>query len=279
MKKFPVLLVIIAIIILTTILVATESVESGHVKIGSLFGKVDISEPLGEGIHLVNPLKSYTSYDGRQKTQKITASVPSRDQLTTTMQLSIQYRMMKSMAGSMLKNTGSLENAMDVHILPTVRSLLREETKTVENAEDFFKQEVQGIIQTNLLANIRKVASTKGIEIQAVLIRDITLPQFITKAIEKKKEREQLAAQEVAELERYTTEQKKISAKATSRLNASKINAEAKRIDADAEAYANKIIAASLSPKLIQARKIEKWNGIVSKVAGGNNSNMLLSID
>ena len=46
--------------------------------------------------------------------------------------------------------------------------------------------------------------------------------------------------------------------------------AEATRIKADAEAEANKKIAESLTPELIEKQKIDKWNGDVPKVQGGN---------
>ena len=44
----------------------------------------------------------------------------------------------------------------------------------------------------------------------------------------------------------------------------------ATRIKADAEAEANKKIAESLTPELIEKQKIDKWNGDVPKVQGGN---------
>jgi len=50
----------------------------------------------------------------------------------------------------------------------------------------------------------------------------------------------------------------------------------AKRIAADAEAEANKKIAQSLTPELIEKQKVEKWNGSVPQVQG--NSTPIISI-
>jgi regulator of protease activity HflC (stomatin/prohibitin superfamily) len=47
--------------------------------------------------------------------------------------------------------------------------------------------------------------------------------------------------------------------------------AEAMQIKADAEAYYNRTIAASLSPLIVQEDWIEKWNGTVPQVVGGQN--------
>ena len=48
-------------------------------------------------------------------------------------------------------------------------------------------------------------------------------------------------------------------------------NADAMKIKADAEAYYNRTIAASLSPLIIQEDWIQKWNGTVPTVVGGSN--------
>ena len=46
--------------------------------------------------------------------------------------------------------------------------------------------------------------------------------------------------------------------------------AEAKKIAADAEAEANKKIADSLTPELIEKIKYEQWNGELPQVQGSN---------
>lgn len=48
-------------------------------------------------------------------------------------------------------------------------------------------------------------------------------------------------------------------------------SADAMKIKADAEAYYNRTIAASLSPLIIQEDWIEKWNGTVPTVVGSSN--------
>jgi regulator of protease activity HflC (stomatin/prohibitin superfamily) len=52
--------------------------------------------------------------------------------------------------------------------------------------------------------------------------------------------------------------------------------ARAMRIKADAEAYYNKTIAASLSPMIIQEDMIEKWDGKMPQIVGGNG--MMLDV-
>ena len=52
-------------------------------------------------------------------------------------------------------------------------------------------------------------------------------------------------------------------------------NAKAMKIKADAEAYYNRTIAASLSPMIVQEDMIEKWDGKMPQIMGGNGSMML----
>jgi len=52
---------------------------------------------------------------------------------------------------------------------------------------------------------------------------------------------------------------------------------DAVKIKADAEAYYNRTIAASLSPMIIQEDLIEKWDGKMPKIVGGNGMMMDIS--
>lgn len=54
-------------------------------------------------------------------------------------------------------------------------------------------------------------------------------------------------------------------------------NARAMKIKADAEAYYNRTIAASLSPMIVQEDLIEKWNGVMPQIVGGNGMIMDVS--
>lgn len=49
-------------------------------------------------------------------------------------------------------------------------------------------------------------------------------------------------------------------------------DAEALKINADAEAYYNKTVSASLSTNLVNMKALEKWNGIVPTIYGGNGT-------
>ncbi|MCY4603199.1 MAG: prohibitin family protein [Gemmatimonadetes bacterium] len=213
-----------------------QSIPAGHVAVATLFGEVQ-SKHYPEGFHIVNPLYQWHLYDVRQKTHSETSNVPSQDQLQTKIDVSVQYRLVAGQTPSILKETGSITDVLAVHIVPKLRSQIREQGKSIKRAEDFFLEETQAMLQIALLEGLKDYLGTKGVAVEAVLIRDISLPPFITKAIEAKKEREQEVEKQKAELERYNTEQQQKIALAEAEKDAASAEAEKRRLLADARAY------------------------------------------
>ncbi|MEN8177551.1 MAG: SPFH domain-containing protein [Pseudomonadota bacterium] len=95
----------------------------------------------------VNPLYNWFLFDVREKSHKETANVPSQDQLQTRLDVSVQYRLVKEMAPQILQGTGAAEDAVRVHLVPKLRSVLREQGKTIKRAEDFFQEQTQNMLQ------------------------------------------------------------------------------------------------------------------------------------
>lgn len=239
-QKFPIKGAIVAAIIILLFVFGSKfykTVPVGHVAVATLFGKI-VENHYPEGLHIpVNPLYAWHEFDVREKTHKETAEVPSQDQLQTKIDVSIQYRLNAAQAANMLQTTGNMSDLLEVQLVPKLRSLLREQGKTIKRAEDFFLEETQNKLQVAILTGLQEYLAPKGVEVSAVLIRDITLPQFITKAIESKKEREQAVEKQKAELERFKTEQQQLVAQAEAQRKAAEEEAQQKRILADAQAY------------------------------------------
>jgi len=241
-----------------------KTVPEGQVGVATLFGSV---QPDGypQGLHIpVNPLYRWTIFDARQKTHLESANVPSQDQLQTRLDVSVQYRIDKTMAPYILEQTGNPEATVRVHLIPKLRSLLREQGKTVKRAEDLFIASTQEQLQNSLTDGLRDYLAPHGIIVSAVLIRDITLPPFIVAAIEQKKEREQAVERERAELERVRTELQQGVARAQAGREAAESEAARKRILADATAYEitqiNKAVANN--PAYIQLQSLEALKAI-----------------
>ena len=128
-----------------------QQVPAGYVAVATLFGEVQ-ADPYEEGLHIpVNPFYEWFLYDVRQKSHLEEANVPSQDQLQTKIQVSVQFRLMQDRAPKILQETGQFQDVLRVHIVPKLRSLLREQGKSIKRAEDFFLEETQQNMQTSLV--------------------------------------------------------------------------------------------------------------------------------
>ena len=262
-RSFPIVIVVIGVLILIG-MNFYKTIPPGRVGVATLFGNVQ-SQEYPQGLHIpVNPLYRWTLFDARQQTHSETANVPSQDQLQTKLDVSVQYRIDGSMAPDILQQTGDANAAVRVHLIPKLRSLLREQGKTIKRAEDFFQEATQETLQTALTDGLQENLAPQGIIVSAVLIRDIQLPPFIVAAIEKKKEREQAVERERAELERVRTELQQQVAKAKAGREAASEEAERKKILADATAYEITQInkAVSRNPAYIQLQSLEALKAI-----------------
>ena len=267
MEKFKTILVIVAVIAGVFLWFASslyQKVPAGYVAVATIFGEVK-PDPYVEGLHIpVNPFYEWYFYDVRQKSHLEEANVPSQDQLQTKIQVSVQYRLMSDSAPQILQETGQSADVLRVHIVPKLRSLLREQGKTIKRAEDFFLEETQQNMQMSLLAGLRDYLNSKGVNVGAVLIRDISLPPFIIKAIESKKEREQEVEKQKAELERFSTEQQQKVALAKAESEAAMEQAAKMRVLADAQAYEIEKINTAIgnNPNYVKLQALEALKAI-----------------
>ncbi|MEO1837633.1 MAG: prohibitin family protein, partial [Candidatus Lambdaproteobacteria bacterium] len=109
----------------------------------------------------------------------------------------------------------------------------------------------------------------KGVNVGAVLIRDISLPPFIIKAIESKKEREQEVEKQKAELKRFKTEQQQKVALAKAESEAAKEQAAKMMILADAQAYEIEKINTAIgnNPNYVKLQALEALKAIAKDPA------------
>ncbi len=236
-----------------------KTVPPGHVGVATLFGAVQES-PFGEGLHVpVNPFYNWVLFDVRQTTLKESAQVPTRDQLQTKVDISVQYRIDGARAPDILKQTGDAQRLVGVHLIPFLRSLVREEGSKIARAEDFFEKETREQLEAGLEARMQEMLEPKGIIISAVLIRDINLPTVLSQAIEQKKEREQAVERQKAELERFRQEQLQKVAQAEAELESAKLAAEQVVVLARAKADEIRLInnAIKNNPAYIKLQSLE----------------------
>lgn len=260
------------------------TVPPGHVGVTSLFGKVDKSI-LMPGFHFINPLKKVEKIDCRNKELTLdNVTVPSQDQLTTSIDVTVKWRVDRHKASQAFDETGDGQALERVHLIPKVRSLMREAGKGIANAEDFYKDEVQISMQNRILEGLQSLAD-KGVLVEDVLLRSFSLPRMIVQGVEEKKRQKQLAERQIEELKRFTTEQEQKQVQAKAEKLAAIEEAAKRRALADAKAYeiiaeakaraeALRLEGESLrnNPEVISLRSILRWNGELPRVLLGGKT-------
>jgi len=254
---------IIAVIVLLLGQRAIKTVDAGFVGVAVRFGEVQ--EPgYPPGMHFVDPVLVWADFDVRQSTIKYNVNVPTRDQMQVQMEVSVQYRIIGDMAPEIFRDTGDVSRVLEIHLQPKLLSAIREEGKSIDEAQAFFNKETVMEFQSRLMVQMREYMLPKGLEIQDILIRDITLPKSITDAINLKKAEQEEAKRAEATLDLRRTEAKAIVEEAAAEKTASLLEADRKRIEADAEAYKIDAITTAIAgnPSYLQLQAIEALKNI-----------------
>jgi regulator of protease activity HflC (stomatin/prohibitin superfamily) len=262
-------LLIIAGVIVAALVFAVSRlyvvVPAGHVVVATLFGKVQ-DAPLSEGLHFpVNPLMKFTEFDVRETSIKEDrVGIPTQDQLITLVDVSLQYRIDGTSAAKILRDTGSADRAVEVHLTPKLRSVLREQGKTIAKAQDFFKPETQQKLQDAIFTEMQNYLAPKGITVSAILLRDIQLPESVRLTVERTVQTEQEILRQKAELERQKIEAQKQVVQANAEREAAEQEALKRRTLADAQAYEIEKIntAVANNPAYIQLQALKALSDI-----------------
>ena len=209
-------------------------VNTGHVGVLTLFGRVT-SETLGEGIHLINPLKTNNEMSIQTQTLKESASVPSSEGLMMALDTSLIYHLNPERAAEVFQKIGS--DYENVVVEPTLRSAIRESTAS-HTANALYTGERE-MVAKQILDQITEALKKRGITVENVLLRDIQLPATLKASIEAKQQAEQEALAMNFRLQKETQE------------------AQRKRIEAAGVRDFQQIVAQGITPSLLEWKGIE----------------------
>jgi regulator of protease activity HflC (stomatin/prohibitin superfamily) len=187
------------------------------------------------GFHVVAPWNTMYVYDVRERQAEERMEVLSSNGLNIKTDVTIRFNPVYEKIGSLHEKFGP--GFLNSLVIPEVRSTVRNVIGRFEPEELYStkRDEVQRLIQEDLTANLR----TNYVELRAVLIRDIQLPDKIKDAIERKLQQEQEAAEYEFRLDKERKE------------------AERRIIEAEAKAESNRILNASLTSNILKDKGIE----------------------
>jgi regulator of protease activity HflC (stomatin/prohibitin superfamily) len=216
----------LALIILGVLTTCIIQVDAGEVGVKKLFGKVQ-KEVLGSGLHFINPLMDIQKLD--IKTQNYTMSgvndeglksgddaikVLTADGLEVTIDLSVLYRLNSIDAPKLLQETGA--DYEDKIVRPITRTRIRDNAVFYEAIALFSTKRDE--FQQRIFKNIEADFNKRGLTLENLLIRNITLPPSVRTTIEQKINAEQEAQkmQFVLQKEKQEAERKRVEAQGIS---------------------------------------------------------------
>jgi prohibitin 1 len=249
------------------------TIKQDQVGVKRTFGRVS-DKVYKPGLVLFNPFFStIIRTEVRTVNLSITANLPSKEGLNVQSDISILYRIKTDQFSNILRNTGL--DFKEILILPVFRSAAADVCSKYE-AKDMHSAK-RSEIETEIRNRMMSVVNEKGFIIEAVLMKSITLPGGLAKAVEEKLQAEQdaqrmefLKVREKLEADRIIL---KAEGEKQSRIIAAEgqkrvfeIEAEGKanatKIEADAQAQANDMLNRSLTPNIIKLRQIEAFENL-----------------
>ena len=237
----------LAAIALGVIISCAVQIDTGTVGVQKLFGNVQ-NNVLTSGLHFINPLMDVTHLD--VKTQNYTMSgahdegtktgddairVLTADGLEVTIDLSVLYHVVPSEAPKLLRETGA--DYEDKIVRPITRTRIRDNAVYYDAVGLYSTRRDE--FQQRIFTNIERDFKARGLILENLLVRNITLPASVKASIEQKINAEQEAQKMQFVLQKEQQE------------------AQRKRIEAQGIADYQRIISESLTDKQLQYERIK----------------------
>ncbi|MBO5448321.1 MAG: prohibitin family protein [Ruminococcus sp.] len=270
-KKTGRIVGIIVVIIAVAVLVFSSMsiVPAGCTGVVTTFGKVS-EGVLNEGLHFKIPFaQEVISISNKIQVYEADADAVSKDLQSVNSKIAVNYRIMNDYSASIYKNIGP--DYQSVVLMPTVQESMKSVCAKY-TAEQLITMRAQ--VGDEIKSELESRVGEYGIQIEKFNIVNFEFSAEFNKAIEDKQVAEQ-------NLLKTKTEQEQAiviaNAEAEKKVIAADAEAKAIKAKADAQAEANKTLTASLTDELIKYQTIEKWDGVLPKVA--NSASPLISMD
>ncbi|ULQ52774.1 prohibitin family protein [Flavihumibacter fluvii] len=222
-------------------------IDAGHIGVKKLFGKVQ-KDVLSSGLHFINPLLEIEKMD--VKTQNYTMSgvhdeglktgddairVLTADGLEVTIDLSVLYHVITNDAPMLLQETGT--DYEDKIVRPITRTRIRDNAVYYDAVALYSTKRDE--FQQRIFKSIESDFKQRGLLLENLLVRNITLPQSVKATIEQK-----INAEQDAQKMQFV-------------LQKEKQEAERKRVEAQGIADYQRIISESLTDRQLQYESIK----------------------
>ena len=259
-------------IVLGIITSSVKQIDAGEVGVKVLFGSIQ-NDVLASGLHFINPLLDIKKID--VKTQNYTMSgvndegnksgddairVLTSDGLEVTIDLTVLYRVVSSDAPRLLRETG--DDYRDKIVRPITRTKIRDNAVYYQAVDLFGNKRDE--FQQRIYRSIEDDFKKRGLMLEQLLVRNITLPNSVKASIESKIN----AEQDAKKMEFVLLKEKQ--------------EAERKRVEAQGIADYQRIINTGLTEQQLQYEQIKAMKELALStnakviVMGKANSSLLI---
>jgi prohibitin 1 len=224
-------------------------IPAGHTGVIDFLGYVsDIT--LKPGVNMVNPMANVEKMSIQTQELKEVMSVPSKEGLSVNLEISLLFKLDSEKANDIYKTVGP--NYTEIILVPQFRSVVRGVTARYEAKALYTASREK--LASEILSELENLVGPRGIIVEQAPLRQIQLPERLTKSIEEKLQ----AEQESQRMEFILTREKQ--------------EADRKRIEAKGIADFQEIVSKGISEQLL------KWKGIeaTEKLASSQNTKVVI---
>ncbi len=252
----------IALAVLGLLAAAVVQIDAGEIGIKTLFGRVQ-PDVLNSGLHFINPFVQVTKADARTQNYTMSAvhdegktrgddaiRVLSADGLEVVIDLTVLYRVVPVEAPRLLRETGL--DYEDKIVRPITRTKIRDNAVYYDAVSLYSSKRDE--FQLRISKTIEDEFRKRGLLVENILVRNITLPATVKASIEQKIQAEQEAQKMQFVLQKERQE------------------ADRKRVEAQGIADYQKIVNENLTDKQLQYEQIKAMR----ELAGSDNAKMII---
>lgn len=252
----------LALMTLGIVTACVRQIDAGMVGVKAMFGKVQ-NDVLRSGLHFINPLLSIHQMDIRTKNYTMSGvhdegiqqgddaiRVLTSDGLEVTIDLSVLYRVIPEEAPRLFREIGT--DYEDKIVRPITRTRIRDNSVYYEAVALYSTKRDE--FQDRIFKTIDQDFKKRGLLLENLLVRNITLPGSVKTVIEQK-----INAEQEAQKMQFV-------------LQKEKQEAERKRVEAQGIADYQRIISESLSDRQLQYEQIKA----MKELAGSANAKIIL---
>ena len=227
---------IILLVGIATILSSCAVIRPGEVGVKQKLGRLS-DKTNSSGVVLFNPFVSkIIKVSVQTNNLELSLNLPSKEGLSVNSQISILYKLIPEQAPFVIKNLG-------LEYEPIISNVFRSASSDI--CSQYFAKDLHSGMRAEIEKAIKEkmmeILGNQGVQIDAVLMKSIQLPEDLSNSIERKLQ----AEQDVMRME-FTLKQ-------------AKLEAEKKVIEAQGTSDAQKIIAQGLTDEIIKIRSIEAF--------------------